>query len=131
MHELRCHRRLILLPAAFWLAVQFVMASGFAVAAPSGADRAGAAIWICTPFGQRLMALDGGDADPPAVDAGAACYWCQAYGAAAAPAEPCVADDRAALPGAGPAVRFEPSDKVRGLRTAAFSSRAPPFASVA
>jgi len=132
MRHLRRHRRAVLLPAIAWLAMQIAMAGGLAVAAPVGVERGASTIWICTGVGLRLIALDGSAPDATAAaDPATACYWCQAFAAAASPAAPVLAALPHIVDHRSGAFALAAPDKVLALRAAGFQSRAPPLDPVA
>lgn len=121
------------MPAVFWLAMQVAMSAGFAIAAPTG-GQAGAldggldsSVWICTPFGPRLMALDAAEAGGDPGVSGAGCYWCQGFGAAPAPGAPPSVDGPAVFAAAALPPKPGVPDRVRSRNAAPFQSRAPPL----
>lgn len=119
----RRRRAACLLPVFAWLTIQLVMSFGIVVSGPASAGPAGPLTWVCTPAGPRLIDLDGAPA--AADDAHAACFWCQAFGAAAVPVFG-PTPETPFTPAAGGASLADDAEAVRARRAAAFQSRAPP-----
>ena len=92
MQSLRQKRKLALLPAILWIAVQFAMTGVFSTPASAayaalGSGQAKQIVQICSPDGSlRTIALDAQGLPVQETGGAKTCDWCQSFGAFILPA---------------------------------------------